>query len=96
MKKSFIIVSILLAGCFTPATKVDAPVVTVVEPTNILMECRHKYDPGLNFNYIGPVQFYEQTLFGEEIFVFEYTTPSGDKVHISNYDAVNFSCKKAN
>ena len=93
-----LLIALMLAvsACATKVKPEDAPLVVVSTPEHVVTSCVHKYDNGLNFKYRGDAVVYEQEMFGEEVYIFEYTTLTGEKVHISGFDMVNYDCRKAN
>jgi len=96
MRNIALFLSILIfSGCASKVTPpTDEPLVVVTTPDELIISCIHKYDSTLNFKYTGEAVVYKQELFGEVLYIFEYNTITGDTLHISNYDMVNYDCSK--
>jgi len=56
--------------------------------------CTHKYSSDYSFVYRGQIKTYQKIMFGEKVFVYEYTLIDGAKLFLSGNDVVNFVCVK--
>ena len=72
-----------------------APVNPAPEPIyDNVVACTHKYSSKYDFVYGGQIKSYQQNMFGEKVFVYEYTLLDGKRMYLSGKDVVNFVCVK--
>jgi len=82
----------LLIGC--GSTPVDPTPVDPAPIYDIVVACSHKYSSDYDFVYGGQIKAYQQEMFGEKVFVYEYTLLDGKKLFLSGNDVANFVCVK--
>lgn len=83
-----------IVGCGSTSV-VPAPVNLAPEPIyDNVVACTHKYSSQYDFVYGGQIKAYQQNMFGEKVFVYEYTLLDGKRMYLTGNDVVNFVCVK--
>jgi hypothetical protein len=89
MKNIILLVTlILLWGC---ASSEPSPEPVLNEKGT---SCTHKYDPRSTFVYFGQLKAYQKDMFGEMVFVYEFTLRDGRKTLVTQHNLPNYICKK--
>lgn len=57
-----------------------------------LTTCEHKHSSNRNFTYQGQLKVYQQEMYGQTVFVHEFTLVNGEKLYLSRDELVNYDC----
>lgn len=61
-------------------------------PTGNVTSCVHKYDNSRDFRYSKPATSYTKEMFGETVKIYFITTLSGEELHVTSNEIVNYIC----
>lgn len=88
MKYILLVLSLLIVGC---VSTVDSP---PIKSSSVEITCIHKYDQTLRFTYSGQVIAHQKIMFGETIFIYEFTQLDGTKKRLVKTEFMNYICLK--
>lgn len=94
MKHSILIILLccLVSCASTPVDTVEDNVtIDVTRVSENIVICKHKYSRD-KFAYYGQLRAYQTTMYGEKVFMYEYTLYDGKKVYLTGDDVVNYVC----
>ena len=83
----FIFVLLSLVACSSTSSSS-----VVLDDGTVVYTCGHNYDDNYDFSYVGDIIRYQQQMFGETIYIYEFTLPTGEKVHLSESQLDNYNC----
>lgn len=87
--KQLILYSLLLVfvvGCESTGPKITSDMVNV-------HICEHKYDEERNFYYQGQIKIQHKEIFGEVVFLSDYTLLNDQSHFLSGDEVENYICK---
>jgi len=73
----------------------SAPPVDPVNPNVVIsgvVFCKHKYTDSYSFAYYGQLRKYQDELFGQTIWVYEYTLANGLQHYLTGDEVSNYVC----
>lgn len=96
-----VLAAMLTLGCTGSLTEVDPDVgvlpeivdTTVTVNGDRIHVCDHKFTEQRDFNYVGQITSYTQTLFGESVTTFEFTLLDGNLHYLSADELANYRCE---
>ena len=54
--------------------------------------CEHKYSDQRDFNYVGQVKSFTETMFGESVTTYTFVLLNGEKHYLSGDELANYDC----